>query len=331
MTGYPAPITLITLDDNGDIRDPETGKPVSAAAVPDFLDRRLVVNDETTDVYVFVHGWQNSGEKAVRIAGRLSVLLEKGYASKPDRYPELSRFTPQFVTICWPSNSSPFPPGYHRIRRRAYNMTDHGHAATILAQLLGYLNAERRIPRKSSVLATLTGQYLHAIGHSFGGRMLGKAITKAAAPRPNTLGWPWPDQNYPYTVDTLTVFQMAAPPTIFCQDLNALLIDAPINGPIALTFSKHDRALRFWHRIPERGYQGIGYKGAGCPTEVIHTMSLLPLGQDYKRSEFLYRILNVDASWRYSAGRYLRPQGAHSDYLHPETAHLLLSLAANSR
>lgn len=331
MTICTSSIMLITLDDDGHIRDPETDQPVRTAAVPDFLDSRLAIKDETTDVFIFVHGWRNSGERAMRTTSELAALLEKGYKLQPDRYPGLSRFMPQYIAICWPSNSNPFPPGYRRIRRRAYNMTDRGHAATVLAQLLGYLNAERRIPRKSSVLATSAGQYLHAIGHSFGGRMLGKAITKAADPPPNTLGWPWPDQNYPYTVDTLAVFQMAAQPTIFCQDLNALLTDAPINGPIALTFSKHDRALRFWHRIPEHGYQGIGYKGASCPAEVINTLSLLPLGQDYTRSEFLYRILNIDASWRYSAGRHLRPQGSHSDYLHLETAHLLLSLVGYSR
>ncbi|MEV6341344.1 hypothetical protein AB0M12_42320 [Nocardia vinacea] len=41
--------------------------------------------------------------------------------------------------------------------------------------------------------------------------------------------------------------------------------------------------------------------------------------------------MNVDATWRYRRGRFWRPEGAHSDIWHPESAHLLLALAELAR
>jgi hypothetical protein len=117
--------------------------------------------------------------------------------------------------------SSPFPGGYRRIRDRAHAMTTHGHAGLVLAHLLGYLNQSRRTPpTRKPQLGTADSQYLHCVGHSFGGRLLGQAIMAAASPYgPPRLSWPWKNPDYPFTVDTFLVFQMAAQPTIFTEEL----------------------------------------------------------------------------------------------------------------
>ncbi len=329
MPGAPT-VTVVDLDAAGNLTEPATGTPVPPQAVPGFLDRHLHVRRGTTDIFVFVHGWRTAPHRAQATAGRLANLIETTYAGNRGRYPGLAPFAPQHIAIRWPAESNPFPAGYRRIRDRAYAMTDRGHAATVVGQLLGYLNAERRRPG-APVLATSSGQYLHCVGHSFGGRLLGKAIIRAADPPPPTLAWPWRHEDYPYTLDTLAIFQMAARPTIFCEDLRDLLTRAPINGPVALTFSKHDRALRFWHPLTERRRKGVGCVGASCPAEQIGAVTLRAPGEQYTKDELRHRILNVNASRCYRAGRYFLPQGAHSDYLHAESAHLLLSLAAGAR
>jgi hypothetical protein len=55
--------------------------------------------------------------------------------------------------------------------------------------------------------------------------------------------------------------------------------------------------------------------------------------EPYRLSALDHRLVNVDASVRFrgSARTRLAPAGAHSDFDHPESAHLLLSLAALSR
>lgn len=54
-------------------------------------------------------------------------------------------------------------------------------------------------------------------------------------------------------------------------------------------------------------------------------------GVPYHHEDFDAPIVNVDSTWRYRRGRFWRPEGAHSDIWHPESAHLLLSLAGLAR
>jgi hypothetical protein len=238
---------------------------------------------------------------------------------------------PFFVLVRWPSTSAATPAGYRRIRDRAHAMTTRGHAAHIVAHLLGHLHSERSAPRRGPArLANTEGQYLHCVGHSFGGRFLGEAICWAAdPPRPQALGWPWASM-HPFGVDTFVILQMAANPSIFSDRFRLLVEGAPLHGPIVLTHSTADRALLRWHRVME-GTPGIGAVGASQPAGQITWTVLKPLLETYGYLDFPTKIINVDATWLYRRGRWLDPAGAHSDYQRDETVHLLSSLARLAR
>jgi len=318
-----AAFTVVRLDDQGRLL--ADGVPVAPAHVRKQLKSQLRVPPLATDIFVFVHGWQHDQETASAAARRLFSAVWTIRQSQETRYPALRGFLPYFVSVQWPSRSSPFPRGYRRIRDRAHAMTTHGHASHVLAALLGYLEQTRQRWRTGDTLRTSTGKYLHCVGHSFGCRMLGEAIKTAAQPPEDpTLGWPFP-RNFPFAVDTFLGFQMAAPPDIFTGRFLPLVEHkAPISGPIVLTFSPYDRALSTWHRFPE-GMPGLGAVGAvGASTIKLH-----PLDSDYTADEFT-KLTNVNAKWLYRRGSFSM-QGAHSDFWHPESIHLLLSLASLSR
>jgi hypothetical protein len=321
---------LIDLDEHGDLLDPDTRRPVPAAAVARVLAEWLVVPEAATDIVVFAHGWRNSRHTAERRAQRFIDLVEARYHTYSELYPALTPWLGYYVIVRWPSMSNPFPSGYRKIRDRAHAMTTEGHAAEVLGQLLGYLNAERHLPGSPPTLRNATGQYLHCVGHSFGGRFLVEAVQAAADIRPPTLGWNRGNPRYPHTVDTLLVFQMAAAPDVFARRFDRLLRDAPINGPAALTYSRADRATGLWHRLAE-GTAGIGHVGALAPADHIAHVPLRGITVEYLHTEMDRRIVNIDASRRYRRGRWWNPAGAHSDIWYPESAHLLLSLADLAR
>ncbi|MGW4633607.1 hypothetical protein [Nocardia sp. NPDC004415] len=321
---------VLDLDVNGDFVDAGTGQPVPPADVGEYLDSRLDVPDDVTDIIVFAHGWRNTPKRAAASGHRLSNSLTDMFQRSPDRYLNIDPVWSGFsVIVRWPSTSAPVLRGYRRIRDRAHDMTIRGHAASTLAHLLGYLDSHRVRPGGPPTLRTAGGQYLHCVGHSFGGRLLVEAVQAAAETGPPTLGWGYADARYPYTVDTLLVFQMAAPRDIFAERFAGLLDGAPINGPLVLTHSTADRATGRWHGIAE-GAPGIGHSGAEAPADQISSIRLREVHDDYQRADFASRIVNVDATWKYRDGRW-RPAGAHSDIWHPESTHLLLSLADLAR
>jgi esterase/lipase superfamily enzyme len=323
------PMTTVTLDLNrkGLLLDAE-GKAVQPAAVPAFLKRRIAIPAGTTDINVFAHGWMTSKTSAEQSAQRLLRDINGLYAASPERYQQLRPYRSYNIVIRWPSKGR-----YRKIRDRAHRMSTEGSAAAVIAQLLGYLNTQRHKPyRGPAKLRTSQGQYLHAIGHSFGGRFLCQAIQEAGAGlvRPPTLAWDWTKKDFPFTVDSVLILQMASPPDVFAKGFNRLLTAAPINCPILLTYSKADHATGIWHRIAEFS-PGIGHVGARVPADEIVVRRLRPVAEDYTRDELKHRIVNINASARFKRGRFWLPQGAHSDFAHPETAHLLLSLAALAR
>ncbi|WP_027341468.1 alpha/beta hydrolase family protein [Hamadaea tsunoensis] len=324
-------IDFLDLDEAGSLLD-GNGKAVAPADLRHFLPARLRVPSAATDIVVFAHGWRNDRPRAAASVRRLLDGLESQYAEHRTRYPGIPDFRPYAVGVRWPSMSNPFPWGYRRIRDRAHAMTTEGQAGHVLAHLLGYLNRERRVPIAGGPrLGTVDSQYLHCVGHSFGGRFLGEAIMAAASPSgPPRLAWPWTNPDYPYAVDTLLVFQMAARPTIFDEEFAGLLRDAPISGPVALTFSRYDRATRLWHRLAE-GVKGIGAVGSTSPAGQTSVGNLHRLDEPYDFAQMSARVWNVDAHWRFRQGRWWRPEGAHSDIWHPESMHLLLALAASAR
>ncbi|MEU5623083.1 hypothetical protein [Streptomyces tendae] len=338
-TRLPPPVE-IDLDDQGRLTLPGGGAPVPAGRVAEHLAHRLAVPRRVTDIHVYVHGWQTAPSSATRTAMRLLRHSVDLYEAAPERYPGLAAgYRPWCVVVRWPSSSLPTLKGYRRIRDRAHAMSAEstGHAPYVLGHLLGYLDTERADPTAPAVLANRNGQFLHLVGHSFGGRFLCEAVQRAAE-RPPVLSWSAPyDARRPFTVDSALIFQMAAPRDSFVRHFGTLFPrkghpGAPLRGPLVLTHSRWDRATGFWHLRAEKA-PGIGHSGAGAAPVSQFTTKLLPTNEVYRQTELDHRMVNVDAGWLYRGSRRTRlhPSGAHSDFLRPESAHLLLTLAERSR
>jgi hypothetical protein len=324
-------IVAIDLNESGNLIDADSGRVVPTEAVGRQLEKLIEVAADITDIFIFVHGWRNSPERAGQSVTKLAALVREQFVAQRRIYSGLDSFHGLFVLVRWPSMSNPFPWGYRQIRERAHAMTTRGYADFVIAHVLGYLNSVRELPSYGPpTLRTRKGQYLHCIGHSFGGRFLCEAIMAAADPTAPTLAWPWKSEDYPYTVDTLLVFQMATQPGDFAGRYSALLGPAPISGPIVLTFSRADRALGLWHRFAE-GCRGLGSRGATAPADAIQRVRLPRMDERLIIRPDRGRIVNVDSTWRFNHGRFLRPEGAHSDIWYPESANLLLSLADEAR
>lgn len=324
--------------------DPDQVREVSPGQLPGYLKEKIWVASGVTDVFVWVHGWQNDYEVAIRSAQRLFNGIVHIWKKQKARYTNVRGFTPRFVAVHWPSTSSSFPSGYSVIRDRAHAMTEGGCAEYVLASLLGYLEEDRKhAPRRPTIgtLKASAGYYVHCLGHSFGGRFLGQAITAAADPSaptlellgqtvgaPGTLSLLSGGKGFDFTVDSFLVFQMAAPKEIFNDRFNILLRrdKTPLSGPICLTYSRYDTANCYWHEKIE-GRKAIGCNGAQLPVEAIRDLTLKELADDYTSAEFLSKpIVNVDASWAYDYDHPLSPSGAHADYWYEESIHLLLGM-----
>ncbi|MFE2106491.1 hypothetical protein ACFXAF_11570 [Kitasatospora sp. NPDC059463] len=344
---------VVDLDEDGRLLVPGTRTPVPEARVAEHLARHLKVPERATDLYVYVHGWQTGAQAAGRAADALIARAVDLARTAPAAYPGLTGrgYRPWCVVVRWPSSSLPSPAGYRRIRDRAHAMSGpgRGQAGFVIGHLLGYLDATRGRPDAPEVLANRSGQYLHLVGHSFGGRFLCEAVQWAAerpAAGPRVLGWSGrTDPARPFTVDSALVFQMAAPRDAFDRLFPRLFRaperpegrparpGAPLRGPLVLTHSRWDRATGFWHLRAE-GQPGIGHSGVGTAPVRQFSTTLLATHTPYPKRVLDHPIVNVDAGRVFrgsAAGRRLAPAGAHSDFQHPESAHLLLSLAAYSR
>jgi hypothetical protein len=315
--------------------------PVPPDALPTFLREKVVLREGTTDVFIWVHGWQNNFDRALSSARKLFGCLDAAI-HKPGSI--AAGIIPSYLAVHWPSVSPATPKGYATIRNRAGKMTEKGDAEFFLASLLGYLESHnQRVAEGSGLLKAAGGYYVHTIGHSFGCRFLTAAITAAARPRPRTLSLlgrvPASERKtlsartetlFDFTVDTACFIQMAAPSASFSDQLSVLVEWAPFRGPLALTYSKFDRANCLWHWFAEKRERAIGCTGATAPSDWIGQTMLRKSESAYPENEFGHRIVNIDASAVYTnAG--LRPEGAHSDFWYEETMHLILSLALHAR
>jgi hypothetical protein len=321
---------VLQLGVDGQFMDPyRNGQPVPWTKLSLFFQRAIRIPRNATDIFIWVHGWRNEKiAQASRIADLVMGEVERLYTAQPGTYPRLRGFRASYILINWPSASRSSYRGYARIRERAHQMTEQGHASRVLAFLLSYLDQQRVRPGGRGVLQMPGGQYLHCVGHSFGGRFLAQAVIDAANPATATLPLLPANPRYRFTVDNLLLFQMAAPPDIFDGRLRPLLDDAPLQGPVCLTFSRHDQATCLLHKIAE-GRRGIGCVGASAPAEMIKTINIRSADSQYPSADLRARIVNVNASGRYT--RRMPPSGAHSDLGHPESAHLLLTLADYAR
>lgn len=327
---------MLYLDVSGRFLDPDhesDGEPriVEAAELPVFLKNSIELPKGVTDVFVWLHGWQNDETRALATAKRLFANLTDWFAREHSRYPKLGTVKPAFVAVHWPSTSLPTRSGYVKIRNRAKAMTTQGEAEFFLASLLGYLDeGNQRAPERRQVLLAKAGFYVHCLGHSFGGRFLAAAIQAAATPSAQTrkvLAAVRRETPFAFNADSLCVLQMAAGRSSFQTDFAALL-QGPLCGPIVLTNSTHDKALCDWHRVSELEL-GIGCQGALEPHDRIKSIAMRPVEQPYADDDFIKDITNVNASKYYDHGGWI--EGAHSDFWHTETVHLIASVVEQVR
>lgn len=325
---------MLYLDETGrfiDVGAPDCDEArlVEADELERFLKRSIALPAGVTDVFVWVHGWQNDELRAVSTAKRIFANLADWFAREQARYPRLGTIVPGFIAVHWPSNSLPTLSGYKKIRDRAKHMTTQGEAEFFLASLLGYLDLGNRRSSERKVLRAKNGFYVHCLGHSFGGRFLAAAIKAAASPvaRDRKILAAHRETGSAFNVDSLCVLQMAAGAKAFGSEFEALL-NGPICGPIALTNSTSDKALCSWHSLSE-GEPGIGCSGAVEPRERIGSISLQAVDSPYPDSAFSKDITNVNAAEYFTGGGWI--EGAHSQFWRTETMHLIASLVEQVR
>jgi hypothetical protein len=95
-----------------------------------------------------------------------------------------------------------------------------------------------------------------------------------------------------------------------------------------LTNSTFDKALCSWHSLSE-GEPGIGCSGAVEPHKRVGFIELHPVGTPYPAETFSKDITNVNASKYFTGGGWI--EGAHSEFWHAETMHLIASLVEQIR
>ncbi len=325
---------MLYLDETGrfiEIGDPnrDEARSVETDELERFLKRTISLPKGVTDVFVWVHGWQNDELRSVSTAKRLFANLEDWFQRESARYPALGTVVPGFVAVHWPSSSLPTLSGYKKIRDRAKRMTTQGEAEFFLASLLGYLDRDNQRTPQRKLLKAKDGFYVHCLGHSFGGRFLAAAIKAAATPVPQErkILAAHRETGSAFNVDSLCVLQMAAGCRAFESEFDALL-KGPICGPIVLTNSSSDRALCTWHSLSE-GEPGIGCSGAIEPRDRIGSINLLSIDTPYPATAFNKDITNVNASEYFIGGGWI--EGSHSQFWHTETMHLIASLVEQVR
>jgi hypothetical protein len=278
---------------------------------------------------VWVHGWQNDELRALSTAKRMFANLADWFARERVRYPRLGTVEPGFVAVHWPSSSLATLSGYKKIRDRAKYMTTQGEAEFFLASLLGYLDLGNDRSPERKVLQAKDGFYLHCLGHSFGGRFLAAAIKAAATPvaKERKILAAHRATGLAFNVDSLCVLQMAAGCRAFGSEFGGLL-KGPMCGPIVLTNSTSDKALCTWHSLSE-GEPGIGCRGAVEPHDRIASINLRAVDTPYSDADFSKDITNVNGSQYFIGGGWI--DGAHSEFWHAETMHLIASLVEQIR
>lgn len=76
-------VAILSLDTGGNFIHPEDGTSVAAEELPGFLSHQIAVPPDATDIFVWVHGWQNDPAHARAGANRLFAAVEALLAADP--------------------------------------------------------------------------------------------------------------------------------------------------------------------------------------------------------------------------------------------------------
>ena len=90
MTGSTDPkahVVAIDLDETGWLIDPESASPIAAPALLSYFADQLMPPAQTTDIFVYVHGWQTSPQSAVKSATELQRLACQQFEASRLEYP----------------------------------------------------------------------------------------------------------------------------------------------------------------------------------------------------------------------------------------------------
>ena len=86
---------MLYLDESGRFLDPKNAqdngesRAIPAEELPIFLKRTITLPEKVTDVFVWVHGWQNDELRALESAKRLFANLTLWLTREKARYPKL--------------------------------------------------------------------------------------------------------------------------------------------------------------------------------------------------------------------------------------------------
>ena len=207
---------MLYLDETGrfiDVGAPDRdeARRVEADGLERFLRRAIALPKGVTDVFVWVHGWQNDELRAVSTAKRIFGNLADWFARELAATPGSAASSLVLSRCTGPQAHLPTLSGYKKIRDRTKHMTTEGEAEFFLASLLGYLDRGNQRSPERKLLRAKDGFYVHCLGHSFGGRFLAAAINAAASPvaRERKILAARRETGSAFNVDSLCVLQIA--------------------------------------------------------------------------------------------------------------------------
>ena len=283
----------IFVDPEEDFDDISDGSEIPVDKLHEFFTRNIVKPKRCTDVFIWVHGWRNDLDDALESARKIFNGINLLYKKQQTSYQKIEDFVPAFVVVRWPSRSSVLSAGYKKIRDRAEYMISNGQAEYFLSSLLGYLESiNSRNPDKT--LRSAAGFYVHCLGHSFGGRFLTAAVTSAATPNPGMTLRGDGANGFPFAVDSMLVFQMAAPCKKFSNELTELVHNAPLKSPLVTTFSSYDKACCGWHVDMEKEQAiSTGSQAPAWEPLLFQAPACLGLGSRASKAAFPSRSLGT--------------------------------------
>jgi len=253
-----------------------SGKVTDLAARDAFLG--ALQTNAHRDVLFVAHGWLNDTASA----NQLFTHFARGLSDMP------------VCGVFWPSHPLAQAPNAQGIVRAGIEMTSY----YVMKERAAEVGAGGLAPFLRALRRSLPDTRIHLAGHSFGARL----VTAAAAASI--------EDNAAACIQSMTLIQAAFSQFSFAPEgaYRAVLERRLVNGPIAVTHSKHDLAVGQAYPVasllrhqnasaiggPNDPYGGLGRNGAQhlTPAECIH----LNLGDMLSLRQYLgHPVINLNA------------------------------------